>query len=198
MASRRILIVYGTKYGQTGKIARFMADVFAESHDSVMLVDARVLPGSSQLPRGLTPRDFDGVIVGASVLNGRHQRCVEHFARAHREELDAAPSAFFSVSGSAGDRSDAQRVAARRYVDEFVARTGWRPLLTECVAGAIAYRKYNPLLRWIMRRIAAKEGRPTDTTRDHELTDWAQVRRFVEAFAASAPPMHEKPRLATV
>jgi menaquinone-dependent protoporphyrinogen oxidase len=30
-----------------------------------------------------------------------------------------------------------------------------------------------------MRRIARKEGAPTDTSRDHELTDWPALDRFV-------------------
>jgi menaquinone-dependent protoporphyrinogen oxidase len=51
----------------------------------------------------------------------------------------------------------------------------------------MAYTKYSPFLRWMMRRIAAGQGGPTDTTRDHEMTDWAQVRRFAEAFAAAVP-----------
>jgi len=31
-----------------------------------------------------------------------------------------------------------------------------------------------------MRRIAKKEGGPTDTSRDHEMTDWTQVRDVAE------------------
>ena len=33
-----------------------------------------------------------------------------------------------------------------------------------------------------MRRISKKLGRATDTSRDHEYTDWQAVNQFTEAF----------------
>ena len=52
------------------------------------------------------------------------------------------------------------------------------------VAGALTYPKYNPFVRFLMKRIARAEGGSTDTTRDHEFTDFAAVERFVERFAS--------------
>jgi len=75
------------------------------------------------------------------------------------------------------------RADVYRLLGEFRAETGWYPPLAEGIAGAIAYTRYNPFVRWQMRRICAKVGGPTDTSRDHELTDWTQVQRFAEAFA---------------
>jgi menaquinone-dependent protoporphyrinogen IX oxidase len=39
----------------------------------------------------------------------------------------------------------------------------------------------------MMKRIAAKDGLPTDTSEDHELTDWDQVRRVALSLMARAP-----------
>jgi menaquinone-dependent protoporphyrinogen oxidase len=55
-----------------------------------------------------------------------------------------------------------------------------------CFAGKLAYTQYGVLTRWLMRRIAAREGGPTDTSRDHDLTDWVAVRDFALAVAADA------------
>ena len=181
MSAHRVLIVYGTSYGQTAKVARHAADLLAASGVSVTLANADALPA------GIAPGDFDGVIVGSSILYGRHRRSVARFVRAHRDALNAVPSAFLSVSGSAGSPAPAEREKARQCVEQFLRETGWRPGLTALVGGAMAYTRYSPLLRWVTARIARKAGGPTDTTRDHEFTDWAQVRRFAEAFAASLP-----------
>jgi menaquinone-dependent protoporphyrinogen oxidase len=191
MPARRILIVYGTSHGQTARIALRMADLLMTSGDSGTLTDA------DAVPHGLTPRDYDGVIVGSSVTYDYHQRCARRFARAHRDALNAMPSAFFSVSGAAASQDAEGQARARRYVEEFLQETGWRPQLTEAVAGAMAYTKYGPLLRWITRRAAAKAGGATDTSRDHEFTDWAQVQRFAEAFAAIVPRAADNRRLIT-
>jgi menaquinone-dependent protoporphyrinogen oxidase len=177
MAERRLLIVFGTSHGQTEKIARRMADVLTGSGDAVTLWNADALPPDD------TPRDVDGIIVGAPVLFGQHRSSVVRFVRRHIWALNATPSAFFSVSGSAASPQEPARREARRILDEFLRETGWRPLQTATIAGAMAYTKYNPVLRWIIRRISVKEGGPTDTTRDHEYTDWVQVESFAREFA---------------
>jgi menaquinone-dependent protoporphyrinogen oxidase len=181
MPARRILIFYGTSYGQTAKIARRMDDLLTASGEIVTLVDA-----SSQ-PPGLTPREFDGIIVGGSIIRGRHQKSVRRFVHVHRDVLNAMPSAFFSVSGAAASPDQDARAEARRFVDAFLGETGWDPALSESIAGAMAYTKYNPIVRWIVKRASKPLGGPTDTSRDHEFTDWAQVERFVEAFEATLP-----------
>jgi menaquinone-dependent protoporphyrinogen oxidase len=175
MHARRILVLYGTSYGQTAKIAERIASHLAASGDDVRLTDI------AELPRGTAPSDFDGVVIGASVLGGKHQRAVRDFARRHHVMLNAMPSAFFSVTASAAG-GEAMREDVYRLLSEFRRETGWYPVLSEGVAGALAYTRYNPIIRWMMKRIAAKAGGPTDTTRDHELTDWAQVDRFADAF----------------
>jgi menaquinone-dependent protoporphyrinogen oxidase len=179
MPAQRILIVYATSHGQTAKVARQMADLLTAAGDAVTLANADAFPSD------VVPRDFDGIVVGSPILFGRHRPSVARFVRANRDALHALPSAFFSVSGSAASPLPAEREKARQCVDQFLRETGWRPGLTELVGGAMAYTKYNPLLRWLIVRIARKAGSPTDTSRDHEFTDWAQVRRFAEAFAAS-------------
>ena len=190
--SRRFLIVYATSYGQTAKIAGRMADLLMASGEAVTLVNA------GNHPRDFHAGEFDGVILGGSIIGGRHQRALIHFARDHRAVLNAVPSAFFSVSGSAASPLESERVKARRFVDVFLDTTGWHPALTDIIGGAMAYTKYNPLLRWFIKRATKAAGGPTDTSRDHEMTDWAQVERFVEAFVRTLPVPSETPTLVPV
>jgi menaquinone-dependent protoporphyrinogen oxidase len=51
----------------------------------------------------------------------------------------------------------------------------------------MAYTKYSLLLRLLLKYIAHRAGGPTDTSRDHEFTDWIQVERFATDFAAGLP-----------
>ncbi len=53
------------------------------------------------------------------------------------------------------------------------------------VAGALKYLEYDFLKRMIMRMIAKKEGRDTDTTKDYEYTDWEALRGFCDEFVAN-------------
>ena len=58
----------------------------------------------------------------------------------------------------------------------FPEHLGWKAGQVVCVAGRLAYTQYGLLKRFVMRRIAVKAGGPADTSRDHEMTDWDQVR----------------------
>src|SRR5690606_38798506 len=110
------------------------------------------------------------------------------------------PSAFLSVSASAASSDDAGKADARRELDRFLDGTGWVPAIAACVAGAIAYTRYDPVTRWMMRRICRRAGGPTDVTRDHELTDWGQIAGIVAAFVALVPggnAERERPRTAS-
>ena len=178
MPQRHILLVYGTGYGQTQKIAERMRDLLAERSCLVTLVRG------DQLHPEFSLASFDGVIVGASVNLSKHQRYVVRFVGDHIAELNAMPSAFFSVSGSAGSAQEKERAAARRILNDFLSSTGWKPRMSATIAGAIAFTKYNVVLRWFMKRISARDGGSIDTSRDHEYTDWTQVQRFVDDFVS--------------
>jgi menaquinone-dependent protoporphyrinogen oxidase len=178
MHPHRVLILYGTNYGQTAKVALRVADLLEESGCIVSCYDVR------ELPRGVVLSEYDAVVIGASVIRGRHQRAVQAFVSRYYNMLNGMPTAFFSVSGSAASPDERGRADARRCAEEFLRATHWRPAMTELIGGAMAYTKYGPVLRWIMRQIAKRNGTPTDTTRDHEMTDWAHVTTFAERFAA--------------
>lgn len=60
-------------------------------------------------------------------------------------------------------------------------QAGWNPSIVATIAGRLAYTQYGFLKRWIMRAIASREGGATDTTRDHEYTDWTTVERLADA-----------------
>lgn len=183
----RILVLYGSTYGQTQRVAEQIARVAREEGHSADLVWAARLPG------GLELHDYDGVVIAASVLMGHHQRYVREFVRRNAEQLNAMPSAFVSVCGAAsGDPPRAQS-----YIDRFLLETGWwRPTVTRSFTGAVAYTRYSPLLRWWLKRISRSRGLPTDTSHDWDFTEWDEVERFARQLAATVAkaPRHPMPR----
>jgi menaquinone-dependent protoporphyrinogen oxidase len=90
---------------------------------------------------------------------------------------------FFSVSLSAASEHDEEVQAARRIAEALPAAHGWRPAAIASIAGCLAYTKYGFFKRWIMKRIARKEGAPTDASRDYELTNWATVDAIARELA---------------
>src|SRR4051812_29650354 len=113
-------MLFGTTYAQTAKIAQRLTDILSSAGKSVMYLDAAVVA------RGLSFRTFYCVIIGAFIIRGRHQRSVERFVGANREAMNGLPTAFFSVSGSAASGNPEERATARKMVDAFLQKTGWR------------------------------------------------------------------------
>lgn len=178
----RVLIVYGTTEGQTEKIANVLADTLRLSGVSTSVIRAGAGDAAVQ--------DHDGVIVAASVHAGRYQKPVIKWVRDHAREFGNRPTAFVSVCLGVLQKDD-PKVARHldAIVQGFCDATGWRPGIVTQVAGALLYTHYGVLTRWIMKGIVARAGGDTDTSRDYDYTDWAQVRAIADEFARSLSPM---------
>ena len=177
----RILVTYDTIEGQTRKISEYVAARVTERGHKVSIVNVAELSG------GPIAEQFDGAIVGASIHVGKHSKRFVEFLESRRMWLDGMPVAFFSVSLSASGTEEERR-EAQGYVKTLLSETGWQPYWTTTVGGALRYRRYNWLKRIMMRKIASKAQRATDTSRDHEYTDWRAVDRFADSFLAKFPP----------
>jgi len=185
-----IVIAYASREGQTRRIAERMAARLRARGFAVDLTDVKQdVPPQFDLAR------YDAAILAASIHIGKHARRMLAFVRRHRAELERKPTMFLSVSLSAAGAVDAKATARRRASaaanrDEMIARflraTGWKPGIVHPVAGALLYRQYGVLVRAMMRVISAMVGASTDTSRDHDYTDWDAVDRYADEVATLA------------
>jgi menaquinone-dependent protoporphyrinogen oxidase len=178
-----ILIVYATREGQTRRIAEHLAADVRTRGRMVEVIDAHDVRPSIELA------GYSAVVVAASVHVGKYEREMVKFVQAHRASLEDMPTAFLSVSMAEGGAEDTalppevrarSRQEVQEQIDAFFKETGWHPGRVKPVAGALLYTKYNFIVRFVMRQIAKAKGGSTDTSRDHEYTDWAALDRFVE------------------
>jgi menaquinone-dependent protoporphyrinogen oxidase len=172
----KILIVYGTTEGQTRKISRFMEAILKDGGHEVTVADASETPPS--------PSAYDAVIIGASVHIHKYQSAVLHYINRHVEALNKRPCAFFSVCLAIASDFEEEHKEAKKITTDFLERVGWKPLMVTQIAGALKYTQYGFFTRLIMKKIAKREGRTTDTSKDHEYTDWNAIREFVVEFSA--------------
>jgi menaquinone-dependent protoporphyrinogen oxidase len=173
----RILVIYGTTDGQTAKIAAALGRDL-RSHGQV----ADVIHAGNSTPG---PSDYDGVIVAASVHAGGYQRDLRRWVRRHVADLSHTPNAFVSVCLGVLQHDPAVDCDLAAIRERFVVATGWRPMTTKVVAGALPYTHYNWAKRLVLKRIVQKAGGDTDTSRDYEYTDWDDLRTFARTFAAT-------------
>ena len=170
----RILVLYGTTDGHTAKVAAKVAETLRTSGAAVDVIEA----GTTEAE----PDDYAGVIVAASVHVGGYQRAVRRWVRKHAEALRRKPSAFLSISlGVLQTDPNVQREVAA-IVSRFLRVTHWQPAMVQNVAGAVLYTRYHAIKRWMMKGIVRKAGGGTDTSRDYEYTNWAELSTFAERF----------------
>jgi menaquinone-dependent protoporphyrinogen oxidase len=177
-------VFYATTDGQTRRIADVLAATLREHGIGSVAID---LAGPDAA--AFRWERARGVMLGASVHAGAHQRDAESFVRAHLADLNERPSVFFSVSLSICSKVAREVEAAHTVAEAFPARLGWQPTRVVCLGGRLAYTRYGLVKRFVMRRIARSAGGPTDTSRDHDLTDWIEVRGVAEQLAARLRPV---------
>ena len=170
----KILVLYASFDGQTARIADRICDGLRAAGHRATLLSAEAIGAGREIA------EHDAVIIGSAIRFGHHPKYLEILVRDHLQEICARPNAFFSVCLSARRSPE----TARKYIDVFEQDTRWYPHDRASFAGALYYRRYGPVLRFMMRIVARVNGSETDASRDYEYTDWRAVDRFAAQFAA--------------
>lgn len=171
-------VFFATSEGQTRRIAKRIASVL---HD--LGLDSYAIDMAGPEAANVDWNCVRGALVGASIHVRKHQKAAARFVRTHAANLTRVPSAFFSVSLAAASKNATEVEAAQNLARAFPPACGWAPSRIESVAGRLAYREYGFFIRLVMKRIAKKEGAPTDTSRDYEMTNWEQVDKLAREMA---------------
>lgn len=184
-----ILVLYATREGQTRRIAEHIVSTLRAHSRQAESMDVAKLPPELELEA------YAAVVLAASLHFGKHEREMVSFVREHRSALEKLPNVFLSTSmteagAELASHTPAERAQAHaeveRAIEEFFTTTGFRAQQHKAVAGALLYTQYNRLLRLVMKQISKSEGGSTDTSRDHEYTDWVDLDRFVVGLLSTS------------
>ena len=184
-----ILVIFATREGHACRVAEHVAATLKSQGREADVVDVAALPD------GFSLANYSAAMVTASVHLGRHEAEMLQFIKRHRAELERMPSAFLSVclaqagaenEALAPEKREESRRNAQRQIDAFLDACGWHPSLARPVAGALMYRKYNFAVRFMMKHIAQMSGGSTDTSQNHEFTNWTSLDEMVGEFLRSS------------
>jgi len=168
------LIIYGTTEGQTRKIANFASEELQKLGHTSAVHDATQQPPS--------PEGFDSVIIASSIHVGAYQTAVIDYVTRHASMLNTKRSAFLSVCLAVASGAEEAQREADAILHAFLEKSGWAPTETMQVAGALKYTQYDFFKRLMLQMISKSSGGSTDTSKDHEYTDWTALARFVSDF----------------
>ncbi|MBO3760567.1 flavodoxin domain-containing protein [Ciceribacter sp. L1K22] len=174
-----VLVGYVSIEGQTRKIAEAIAArIEKDGHRAVLFNVMSMAEYALERP--------DAAILCAPIHAGRYPAPFVDFVRREKDWLSSVPNAFVSVSLFIRSDIEAEQEEARHFPDALKTETGWAPDHVHHAAGAFSFSEYDFFKRWMMKRMAEREGAPSDTGEDVEFTDWSEIDRFVSVFLWSA------------
>ena len=193
-----ILVLFATRHGQARRVAERLAARVRATSGEAEIVDARDLDLDL-----FDLSAYRAALLVSSVHMDSLQPEMIAFAARNRDMLARMPTLVMSVSMSAAAivdpklspaLRDQKRTSALGVIDKLAARSGWQPPRVRLIAGALPYRDYNFFLRLLMKVIAGRQGATTDTSRNHELTDWPRVDACADEVIAelAAPPARQE------
>lgn len=166
----KVLLLYSTTDGHTVEICMRLRSVIEDAGDSVELanlIDRPTLEG----------RDFDKIVIGASIRYGKHQPAVYEFIKNNRGTLESTPAALFSVNLVAR-KPEKNTPETNPYLQKFLRQIDWQPKNLAVFAGKVSYPDYSYFDRQMIRLIMWMTKGPTDPTAVIEFTDWDKVDEF--------------------
>jgi menaquinone-dependent protoporphyrinogen oxidase len=185
---KNIAIVFTSRYGQTRMIAEHIKLRLKEQGHSASIHEVTGRTFGRELSA-----DVDAVIIGSPVYVHRFPNSILLWARNQQGFLRGKTTAFFSVAMNAADKRPEARKGDDDLIREFISLSGLSPDYVASIAGALNFTRYGWFTRWVMKRISRANGGPTDTSRDYEFTDWAQVDLFTDTVVGK----EQEPRFVT-
>lgn len=172
---KKALLLYFSTEGQTLKILRYIENELASSYEFDCL-DLRDMPE-------VNFKDYDKVLIGASVRYGGFNKTLYKFIEQNLSELESCKAAFFGVNLTAR-KPGKDTVEGSVYMTKFMEISAWKPQLLEVFAGALYYPRYRFYDRLMIQLIMKITGGETDTSKEVEYTNWERVRLFSARFAS--------------
>jgi len=164
-----ILLLHSSTDGHTIRIMHHIAD-YLTGRASCEIVDLNPQPD-------VAVKDYDRVIVGASIRYGKFNQKMYEFVARYKEDLEAVNAAYFGVNLTAR-KSGKDDPETSPYFKRFMKTSPWHPRDKALFAGALNYSMYRFFDRNMIRFIMKITGGPTDPQTDEVFTNWQAVEDF--------------------
>jgi menaquinone-dependent protoporphyrinogen oxidase len=168
---KNTLIIYSSIDGHTKVISTKIAEYLSEKENVDLVSLAEV--------KALSLKNYQQIIIGASIRYGNYRKDLFEFINNNLEDLNEKENAFFSVNVVAR-KSEKNSAESNPYVKKFLKATKWKPKNIDVFAGVVDYPAYNFFDKFMIRLIMWITSGPTDPKSRFEFTDWNRVERFAE------------------
>jgi menaquinone-dependent protoporphyrinogen oxidase len=176
--SRKVLIVYGTRYGATEGTSEEIAKVLRDTG-----LDARVVNAKREKIEDIS--EYDLIIVGSGIQMAKWTGAAEKFLDKFRKELSSKKVAMFVSSGA--QTPEETENARKQYLEDKASRYGLHPISMAVFGGVYDFNKMNFLFRKTLASLKPKleeAGVKQVKPGLYDTRDWEAIRTWAEETAA--------------
>ena len=165
----KTLVVYGTRWGGTEKVAQTIGKALKEKGHTVDVIDAKKAPQDIEA--------YDLVLIGSGLRADKWTKESLEFLEKNATTLKNKKTALF-VSCSMADRKDAgYEVGKKRYLTDIATRYNLTPISMGYFGGLMDFSYSHGLLVDIIVRVNRRNLRKNglDTAKVYDTRDWAAI-----------------------
>jgi menaquinone-dependent protoporphyrinogen oxidase len=173
----KVAIIYGTRYGTTTEVVQDMSNTARELGAQVDVVH---LEKGTPFPE---PEEYDLVIIGSGIQAGQWTKRPLKYIEQKLESLSKTKVALFVVSGYAGN-PDKVAEAQADYLDKMSEKyPGLSPISTALIGGMFEFKKYNLVVRALVKSIAKSNLPPGEELPEKiDFRDWDMIRDWIKGI----------------
>jgi menaquinone-dependent protoporphyrinogen oxidase len=176
--SKKVLIVYGTRYGATEGTSEEIAKVLRDSG-----LDARVVNAKREKIKDIS--EYDLIIVGSGMQMAKWTGAAQKFLEKFHKELSTKKVGLFVSSGA--QKSEEIENARRQYLEDKASKYGLHPISMAVFGGVSDFNKMNFLFRKTLASLkpklqeaGVKEVKPGL----YDTRDWDAINTWAKEIAA--------------
>jgi menaquinone-dependent protoporphyrinogen oxidase len=166
LMKNKVLIVYASRAGSTGEVAKAVGQTLSEAGASV---DVRSVTDTNDLS------NYEAVIVGSAIRMGRWLPEAVDFVKKHRDTLSRVHTAYFVVCNTMKDDTPENRKKVLAYLDPVrKAAPNIEPVDTGLFAGVVDFSKLSFMDKSMLKVRGASEG---------DFRNWVAIKKWATDIA---------------
>jgi menaquinone-dependent protoporphyrinogen IX oxidase len=185
MSKKKVLILYGTRYGSTEGISERIEKILKENEIEVLVVDLKRPPKDNT---HLAFEEYNGILMGTGIRAGQWTKDAKKFASKNKDELNSFEGklGFFVSSGYAAVPEQYEKIKTK-YTKDALNKLGVEKLDFYEAFGGLMDLSDSSRMSWVEKKILTLVGSQSglEADSDQEITDlrdWDQIEGFAREF----------------
>ncbi|MHA1685972.1 MAG: flavodoxin domain-containing protein [Candidatus Heimdallarchaeaceae archaeon] len=182
---KKILIVYGTRYGSTEGVVKRIEQKLAEVQWETETQNLKILKKGHTFELS----QYAGIIIGTGIKMGRWTKQVQSFLKKHKKQLQEfnGKKAFFVSSGYAVIPEEYEKIK-QSYIVEPFKKLSINLDLFDAFGGLFDFTKHSRM-SWLDKKVIEMLAKSDDRMNINlkgltDLRDWNQIDQFIQNYVS--------------